>query len=123
MIIAGIAATLIIIGRHEVVGGFNNYLPFEFRPYRFESSTIAEPFSMDRYSILNKIFNGNKNKKSPPSLTSPRVYVVKQYSIRHPEFTEHQNPTEIDNGDDVIGSGEAYKKSEFLSNPYIMLRP
>lgn len=114
-------ATLIIIGEHQVVGGFNNYLPFEFRPYRFEP-TMAKPFEMDHYLILNKLFNGYRKKKSHISSVPGRVYVVKQYSVRRPEYTESREPTEIDNGE-VNGSGEAYKKSEFLSNPYIMLRP
>ena len=123
------------MGGHEVVGGFKNYLPFEFRPSRMSSGEMElfseRPLSLNDYLIFNRVFRGFKNKKnnSPgrvlidPSLYSPgRVYVTKQYSIRKPEFAGNQESMETVKSEDN-GSGDAYKKSEFRSNPYIMLRP
>ena len=124
-----------IIGGNEVVGGFRNNLPFEFQPNRMSYKDIQMssevPYSLNDYLIFNRVFRGFKNKKnnSPgrvlidPALYSPgRVYVTKQYSIRKPEFAGNQESMETVKSQDN-GSGDAYKKSEFRSNPYIMLRP
>ena len=123
------------MGGHEVAGAFKNYLPFEFRPNPISSGEMElfseRPYSLKDYLIFNRVFRGFKNKKnnSPgrvlidPDLYSPgRVYVTKQYSIRKPEFAGNQESMETVKSEDNE-SGDAYKKSEFRSNPYIMLRP
>ena len=114
-----------------VAGSFENYLPFDFEPYRLSSNTMKEPFSMDRYLAFKRLFNGYKSKRSattgrividPYLFSGSPFYVVRQYSVRKPTNTKNQEPVEMNNGE-VLSSGEAIKKSEFLSNPYIMLRP
>ena len=120
-----------LINGHGVAGGFKNHLPFDFEPYQFSNSAISEPFSMNHYLVFNRLFNGYKSKRSASTgrvLIDPQLfagspfYVVKQYSVRKPFYAKNQEPVETDN-EETFSSGEAIKKSEFLSNPYIMLRP
>ena len=116
---------------YGVAGAFENYLPFNFEPYGLSSSAMTDPFSMDRYLVFKKLFSGYKSKRSattgrilidPYLFSGSPFYVVKQYSVRKPTYAKNQEPVGTDN-EEIISSGEAIKKSEFLSNPYIMLRP
>ena len=114
-----------------VAGSFENYLPFDFEPYRLSSRAMTEPFSNDRYLVFNKLFNGYKSKRSastgrviidPYLFSGSPFYVIRQYSVRRPTYAKDQEPVETNDGE-IVSSGEAIKKSDFLSNPYIMLRP
>ena len=92
---------------------------------------MSEPFSMDHYLVFNRLFNGYKTKKNaspgrllvdPHLYTNGPFYVVRQYSIRKPEYTS-QEPVEDDDRDEISNGETIKKKSKYLSNSYIMLRP